>query len=86
MSNLFLKGSDWDSMDCTSRQSFSLIILTLKKFFISALNLLLLLSMPITSYLAQIKRKQTIFFLFAIVLNVFEDYYQTHESILSSLG
>lgn len=86
MSNLFLKGSDWDSMDCASRQSFSLIILTLKKFFISALNQFLLQSMPITFFPVQIKREQTIFFLFAIVFNVFEDYYWTHESILSSLG
>lgn len=86
MSNLFLKVSDWDTMDCASRQSFLLIILTLKKFFISALNQFLLWSTLITSCFIQSKWEKTIIFLFAIALNVFEDYYQKRETILSSLG
>lgn len=86
MSNLFLRVSDWDSMDYASRQSFLLITLTPKKFFISALNQFLLWSMPITSCPMQIKWEQTLFFLFAIAFHVFEDYYRMCESILSSLG
>lgn len=55
MPNLFLKVIDWDSTDCPSRQSFSLIILTVKKFFVSVLSQLLLQSTPITSCPSQSK-------------------------------